>query len=52
MADGSYDLTFSGIGGDNVGLLLDNVSVVPVPGAILLGMLGLSAVGIKLRKFV
>ena len=30
---------------------LDNVSVVPVPGAILLGLLGLSAAGIKLRKF-
>jgi len=27
------------------------VAVVPVPGAILLGMLGLGAVGIKLRKF-
>jgi len=27
------------------------VSVVPVPGAVLLGMLGLGAVGIKLRKF-
>jgi hypothetical protein len=33
----------------------DNVNVssvpVPVPGAIILGMLGLSAVGIKMRKF-
>ena len=28
-----------------------HVSVVPVPGAILLGMLGLGAVGLKLRKF-
>jgi hypothetical protein len=28
-----------------------NVSPVPAPGAIILGMLGLSAVGIKLRKF-
>ena len=28
-----------------------NVSVVPVPGAILLGMLGMSIVGLKLRKY-
>lgn len=28
-----------------------HTSVVPVPGAVLLGMLGLGAVGIKLRKF-
>ena len=28
-----------------------HVSVVPVPGAILLGLLGLGAAGIKLRKF-
>ena len=33
------------------GPALDNVSVVPVPGAVLLGILGLSAVGVKLRKF-
>ena len=29
---------------------LDNLAVVPVPGAILLGMLGLSVAGVKLRK--
>jgi len=29
---------------------LDNLAVVPVPGAVLLGMLGLSVVGVKLRK--
>ena len=29
----------------------DDVALVPVPGAILLGLLGLSAAGIKLRKF-
>jgi len=29
-----------------------DVTVVPVPGAVLLGILGLSAVGVKLRKFV
>jgi len=28
-----------------------HVSIVPVPGAVLLGMLGLGAVGVKLRKF-
>ena len=30
---------------------IDRVEAVPVPGAILLGLLGLSAAGIKLRKF-
>ena len=30
---------------------MDNFTVVPVPGAVLLGILGLSAVGIKLRKY-
>jgi hypothetical protein len=29
----------------------DDVQVVPVPGAVLLGILGLGAVGLKLRKF-
>ena len=29
----------------------DQLYLVPVPGAVLLGMLGLSAVGLKLRKF-
>ena len=35
------------------GWALDNLeyTVVPVPGAVLLGILGLSAVGVKLRKF-
>jgi len=31
-------------------VMIESVTPVPVPGAILLGMLGLSAVGIKLRK--
>lgn len=35
---------------DAWGPALDNVNVVPVPGAVLLGMLGLSAAGIRLRK--
>ena len=30
---------------------IDNVFVTPVPGAVLLGMLGLGAAGLKLRKF-
>jgi len=49
----SGSLSFDGVGGDNVGMLLDNVSltVVPVPGAVLLGVLGLGAVGLKLRKY-
>jgi hypothetical protein len=32
-------------------VMVESVNPVPVPGAILLGMLGLGAVGIKLRKF-
>jgi hypothetical protein len=34
---------------NNVGAL--DVSVVPAPAAVLLGMLGLSVAGVKLRKF-
>ena len=37
--------------GSGYGPVLDDVSVVPIPGAILLGLLGLSVAGIKLRKF-
>jgi hypothetical protein len=45
----SYDTT---IGSSPYAFELDNLTVaVPVPGAVLLGMLGLSAAGIKLRKF-
>jgi hypothetical protein len=32
-------------------ILMESVNPVPVPGAVLLGILGLSAAGIKLRKF-
>jgi hypothetical protein len=46
----SAKLSFEGVGGDNVGMLLDNVRLTPVPGAVLLGMLGLSVAGIRLRK--
>jgi hypothetical protein len=53
---GDYFLSFEGIGSDNIGMLLDNVSVnvnsvVPVPGAVLLGLIGITAAGIKLRKY-
>lgn len=33
------------------GPALDNVSVVPVPGAVLLGLIGLTGAGVKLRRF-
>jgi len=36
-----------GVAGD---AYFDNINFVPVPGAVLLGMLGLSVVGVKLRK--
>jgi choice-of-anchor C domain-containing protein len=35
---------------DAFGPALDNVSVVPVPGAVLLGVLGLGAAGVRLRR--
>ncbi|MEJ2648742.1 MAG: hypothetical protein P8016_10080 [Sedimentisphaerales bacterium] len=52
--DGIYTISFEGVGGDNVGLLLDNVglSLVPVPATILLGLLGLGVGGWKLRKSI
>jgi hypothetical protein len=37
--------------GGPMGLLVTDMQVVPVPGAVLLGVLGLSVVGAKLRKF-
>ena len=55
---GIDSLRFSSSGGTNAGLggagehfAMDNFTVVPVPGAALLGILGLGAVGVKLRKF-
>jgi len=51
LTAGNYNLSFEGTGGDNIGMLLDNVSVVPVPAAVILGILGLGVVGIKLRKY-
>jgi len=44
---------FSGSGGVAGDAYFDNIrlSVVPVPGAVLLGVLGLGAVGLRLRKY-
>lgn len=44
---GVDDTAYNSVYGDT---LVPNSSYVPVPGAVLLGLLGLSAVGIKLRK--
>ncbi len=38
-------------GKDNATLLWGEITLVPVPGAVLLGMLGLGAAGLKLRRF-
>ena len=55
--DNEFILAFEDLygGGDNdfsdFVLMVESVEPVPVPGAVLLGMLGLGAVGIRLRKF-
>ena len=48
----NYYLSFEGLYGDNIGMLLDNVkvSLVPLPATILLGFIGLGIGGWKLRK--
>ena len=38
-------------GTDNATMLWGEINLVPVPGAVLLGMLGLGAAGLKLRRF-
>jgi hypothetical protein len=46
-------IRWTAIGGQTINTGIDNVQigVVPVPAAVLLGMLGLGAAGLKLRKF-
>ena len=45
-------IVFSGSGGDNIGMLLDNVelAIIPAPGAILLGSIGVGLVGWMRRR--
>ena len=50
-ADSLVDSFRSGEGFDNATLLWGEINLVPVPGAVLLGMLGLGAAGLKLRRF-
>jgi PEP-CTERM motif len=53
-ADGVYAITFSNAGGDNIGALLDNVSIVsipiPEPQTYVLMALALAAVGVATRR--
>lgn len=46
---GAYRLEFTGLPGAT-DAFVDNINVVPLPGAVLLGMLGLSVAGVKLRR--
>ena len=46
----AYNSGFSGVGSDFIAVP-DTTTTVPVPGAVLLGMLGLAVAGSKLRKF-
>ncbi len=50
-APGTYDFpVYALVDGGRVARETDSISVVPVPGAVLLGMLGLSVAGARLRK--
>ncbi|MFC1634010.1 hypothetical protein ACFL5Z_04150 [Planctomycetota bacterium] len=55
--DGRHNIAYFTVHDSGNYWLIDNITtdasdiVVPVPGAVLLGLLGLSAAGIKLRKF-
>ncbi len=51
LAEGIYPFEmYATVDGGRVATEWDEITVVPVPGALLLGMLGLSVAGIKLRK--
>ena len=54
-ADGTFAVSFSNAGGDNIGALLDNVSIstvpaIPEPGTYALMLTGLAAVGAMARR--
>jgi hypothetical protein len=52
VANGDGFLSFAGSGGDNIGLILDNVqvTVVPLPTGAVLGGLGLGIAGVATRR--
>ena len=51
-ASGSYSLSFQNAGGDNIGMLLDNVSIaaVPEPGTLAMLLAGLGMIGLIARR--
>ena len=51
-ASGSYSLSFQNAGGDNVGMLLDNVSIaaVPEPGTLAMLLSGFGMIGLIARR--